>query len=67
MVLMPVEATNYDNFVEGVKDRLQIAYDIVQNHIGEAALRNKKYYDMRVRPAAYKVGVWMYYFNPRKF
>jgi len=64
---LPVEDTNYDDFVEGAKDRMQTAYDIVRQHIGEAAIRNKKYYDMRVKPTTYKVSDWVYYFNPRKF
>jgi len=31
------------------------------------AERNKRTYDMRVRTQKYKVGDWVYYFNPRKF
>ena len=64
---LPTEATNYDDFVENVKDRMQTAYDLVRKHIGEAALRNKKYYDMRVKPVKYNVGDWVYYYNPRKY
>lgn len=60
-------AETYDGFVEDVQMRMQNAYDLVRKHIGEAALRNKRYYDIRVRPAKYKVGQWVYYFNPRRF
>jgi transposase InsO family protein len=64
---IPTESTSYDDFVETVRDRMSVAYGIVRQHIGEAAIRNKKYYDMRVRPTTYNVGDWVYYFNPRKY
>jgi hypothetical protein len=46
---------------------MQDAYELVRTHIGEAAVRNKRYYDVRVRPATYQVGQWVYYFNPRRY
>ena len=46
---------------------MRTAFDLVRQHIGEAAQRNKRYYDIRVKPARYKVGQWVYYFNPRRF
>jgi len=60
-------AESYDDFVENVQTRMHTAFDLVRQHIGEAAQRNKRYYDIRVRPAKYKVGQWVYYFNPRRF
>jgi hypothetical protein len=60
-------AVSCDDYVENVRDRMQTAYAIVRRHLGQAAVRNKKYYDMRVRPARYKRGDWVYYYNPRKF
>lgn len=64
---LSTESTNYDDFIETTRDRMSVAYDIVRQHIGEAAIRNKKYYDMRVRPVKYKVGDWVYYYNPRRY
>jgi RNase H-like domain found in reverse transcriptase/Integrase zinc binding domain/Integrase core domain len=58
--------TTYDDFVEKLKSRLQTAYDIVRRQLGQAALRNKKYYDLRVKPMTYKVGDFVYYYNPRR-
>ena len=56
----PVDtADSYDGFVEDVQIRMQIAYDLVRQHIGEAAQRNKRYYDIRVKPARYKLGQWV--------
>jgi hypothetical protein len=64
---VPVDdSISYDDFVEGVRDRLQTAYTIVREHLGQSAARNKKYYDVRVKPSQYKHGDWVYYFNPRK-
>ena len=64
----PVDtAESYDGFVEDVQIRMQTAYDLVRQHIGEAAQRNKRYYDIRVKPARYKLGQWVYYFNPRRY
>jgi len=54
---------SYDGFVESVKSRMHTAFDLVRRHIGEAAQRNKKYYDIRVRPAKYRVGQWVHYFS----
>ena len=58
---------NYDDYVEAVRDRFRFAYDCVRNHLGQAAEYNKKYYDMRVRPAKFRPGMWVLYFNPRRF
>ena len=47
------QLVRYDDFVEGVRERLQPAYDLVRKHLGHAAVRNKKYYYVHVRPAKY--------------
>jgi hypothetical protein len=64
---VPDDGVGYDSFVESVRDRMRTAHELVRTHIGEAALRNKRYYDVRVRPAKYQVGQWVYYFNPRRY
>jgi len=58
---------NYDQYVEAVRDRFQFAYDCVRDHLGHAAEYNKRYYDMRVRPAKFRPGMWVMYFNFRRF
>ena len=64
----PVDSEEtYDGFVEDVQTRMRTAFDLVRQHIGEAAQRNKRYYDIRVKPAKYALGQWVYYFNPRRF
>ena len=58
---------SYDSYVENVRGRMTAAYEETQIALRKAAERNKRYYDVRVRPNEYKVGSWVYYYNPRKF
>jgi len=57
----------YDSYVEKLQSRMKEAYIHVRQEIGHAAERNKRYYDLRVRPRKYEVGDWVYYFNPRHY
>jgi len=43
------------------------SYTLAREQLGVAAQQNKHMYDLRVRPARYKVGDWVLYFNPRKY
>jgi len=38
------------------------AFALTRETLGVAAERSKKRYDMRVKPAVYEVGNWVYYF-----
>jgi transposase InsO family protein len=60
-------AETYDDYVDKMQERLREAYKLVREHIGQAAERNKKYYDLRVRPQKYAVGNWVLYYNPRHY
>ena len=60
-------ADTYDEYVERLQGRLRGAYALVRKELGRAAERNKKYYDLRVRPRRYAVGEWVYYYNPRHY
>jgi len=57
---------NYDDYAEELEDRLKRAYSFVRNHLKRAAERNKRYYDLRVRPQRYKVGDWVYCYQSRR-
>lgn len=59
--------STYDDYAEELQDRMQRAYVFVREHLKTAAERTKRYYDLRVKPRAYSVGDWVYYFNPRKY
>ena len=65
---MPVingQPRSYDNYAEEMTDWRRTAYRLVRQHLGEAAQKNKRYYDMTVRPKKYDRGDWVYYYNPR--
>jgi len=59
--------TNFDDFAEEMEIRMKQAYTLAREQLGVAAQRNKHMYDLRVRPARYKVEDWVLYFNPRKY
>jgi len=58
---------SYDGYVENVRERMTSAYEEARQDLRKAAERNKRYYDVRVRPNKFKEGDWVLYFNPRKF
>src|SRR5258708_7139368 len=55
----------YCDFVKERRDSIVNAFASVRNTLGVVAERSKKYYDMRVKPASFAVGDWVYYFCPR--
>jgi len=56
---------SYDDFVKGVRSRMTEEFEKTRTALRKAAERNKRY--VRVRPKKYRVGDWVYCFNPRKF
>jgi len=66
---MPPVSTpsSYASYADELSDRMKQAYGLVRQHLKVAAERNKRTYDLRVRPRKFNVGDWVYYFNPRKF
>ena len=62
-------AVSYASYADEMGDRMREAYALVREHlkVAAAAERNKRTYDLRVHTRQYyKVGDWVYYFNPRK-
>ena len=43
------------------------AFDVVRDNLRVSAQRNKRYYDLKVKPAKFKQGDNVYYYNPRKY
>ena len=56
-----------DDFSAEIEDRMKQSYCLVRQHIGTAAERMKRRYDIRVRPQQYRRGQWVLYYNPRKY
>ena len=57
---------SYDGYAGELQDRLMTAYEEVRLELRKAAERNKRYYDVKVKPHRYVTGDWVYYYNPRK-
>jgi len=66
-LIAPEPEPQYDDFVETVRDNMVAAYDVVQDNLGIAAQRNKRYYDMKGVFRSFKEGDIVYYHNPRKY
>ena len=62
-----VASSSYEAYSDELENRFQYAYALVRDHLGEAAKRSKRYYDLHVRPRRFSVGDWVYYYNPRKY
>jgi len=58
--------TYYASHADELIDQRRRAHTLVREQLGVATVRNKRNYDMRVRPQRYSVGQSVYYFNPRK-
>ena len=61
------QPSSYDDYADELQRRMLCAYSLARQHLKGAAVRSKRYYDLRVRPQRYHVGEWVYYYNPRKF
>jgi len=60
-------AMNYDTYVSELDERLRYAYRAVKAHLGRAANRAKRHYDLRVKRSRYEIGESISYYNPRHF
>ena len=60
------EPVSYVSYADEMDHRMRNAYAMVRNNLNEAAIRNKRHYDIRVHPATFKTGDWVWYFNPRR-
>ena len=58
---------SYDEYTSTLDSRMRKAYSLERKHLGVAAERMKRQYDLRVIPQKFQRGQWVLYFNPRKF
>ena len=56
-----------DDFVQRQQTMMREVYATVRDELGVAALKRKKYYDVRVKPAEFKVGDKVWYYYPRRY
>jgi transposase InsO family protein len=59
--------TSPDVYVDELLQRQRKAYRLVRQHLGRAAERRKKEYDLHVRSRQFKRGDWVYYYYPRRY
>jgi transposase InsO family protein len=56
-----------DRYVSELQDRLRQTYSTARVALAKAVTRNKKAYDLRSKPQQYEVGMWVWYYYPRRF
>ena len=56
----------YADFVEERRLRLRRAFELARQNLAVAAQRRKDRYDLKVRPAKFSVGDFVWYYYPRK-
>jgi len=55
-----------NDYVERQRTVMQSVYSQVRAHLGVAAQRRKDYHDIKVKPDKFHVGLWVWYFYPRR-
>jgi len=60
-------SASIDEFVTRKLDVMRRAYTLVRENTGISAERNKRNYDLKVKPNEYAVGDWVFYYSPRKY
>ena len=60
-------AGTYASYVQDFAERMESAYRLVREHLGVAAERQKRAYDLRVRPAEFAPGAQVWYYTPRRY
>jgi transposase InsO family protein len=72
LVYGPPEGTDesgltYSTYANELSEKFVKAYGTARQSLKKNAERRKHNYDLRVRPAKFEEGDWVYYFSPRKF
>ena len=66
----PGEEQHYfstDEYVAELQQMQRQSYAVAREHLGVAAERRKDAYDIRVKPAKFAVGQWVWYLYPRRY
>ena len=62
-----VSGDSYDDYVSDLQEKMQTNYALAREHLGSAAEKRKRTYDVRVRAREFKVGDWVWYLYPRRY
>jgi len=60
------EVQSYGEFVQKRCEKIEKAYVRTRTQLDVSATRNKRRYDLKVRPKQFEVGLWVWYFCPRR-
>ena len=58
---------SYNQFVQQLQEKMMYSYEHVRKHLGIAAERRKRTYDMSVRPKQFETGQRVWYYYPRRY
>jgi hypothetical protein len=62
-----LQVDTMDDYVVQMYERAESAYKVAREHLRAAAERRKATYDIRVKPVAFCVGDWVWYWYPRRY
>jgi len=61
------QCASIDDFVQRSQEQMASAYATAREHLGVAAERRKRTYDIRLRQQQFTVGDWVWYWYPRRY
>ena len=58
---------SYNQFVQQLQEKMMYSYERVRKHLGIAAERRKRTYDLSVKPKRFEIGQRVWYYYPRRY
>ena len=58
---------SHDEYVADFQTKMREAYAMTREHLNVASERRKSDYDIKVKPARFAVGDWVWYYYPRRY
>ena len=58
---------SYNQFVQQLQEKMMYSYERVRKHLGIAAERRKRTYDMSVKPKQFEIGQRVWYYYPQRY
>ncbi|CAG2200883.1 unnamed protein product [Mytilus edulis] len=63
---IPQDITSYGEYVDYLKEHMQIAHDVARKHLGSEARRHKEIYDSKISVYKYEQGDLVWYLNENR-
>ena len=61
------QPSSHNAYVAEYQEKMRRAYEIVRDHLAQAAQTRKDRYDLRVKPMTFSTGQWVWYYYPRRY